>query len=202
MKTKPQPCKPIGNANKGNFQGCAKTVLNRKYGLCMACYRDWLLTTDEGQEQIAKTTKTFQGKGLGIQIKKAQKEKREGRIKLLTVQNYVKKAQKVFNTWIRQRDKDNPCISCRNSLKEKFDAGHFWNANNHWNVRFDERNVHGQCVKCNQHLHGNLLEYRKQLEFYYGERWLTELEQEARKTRKFTIEELKEIIEKYKIIKK
>ena len=129
--------------------------------------------------------------------KKTKAVKKE---ELMTVQDYVKIAQQVFNKYIRLNDLSlgNPCFSCRKPLVGKFDAGHFHNANNHWNVRFDERYVHSQCVHCNQHLHGNLLEYRNQLEFYYGISWLNELEQDAKKTRKFTIEELKEIIETYK----
>jgi hypothetical protein len=42
------------------------------------------------------------------------------------------------------------------------------------------------------------LEYRKNLELYYGIAWLLELEKDAKKTRKFTKEELKNIIEIYK----
>ena len=132
---------------------------------------------------------------------KAWKEKKQKmQQELETVQDYIKMTQIIFNKYIRLNDKllNNPCFSCRRPLGDKYDAGHFWNANNHWNVRFDERNVHSQCVHCNQHLHGNLLEYRKQLEFYYGISWLNELEADAKKTRKFTIPELREIISEYK----
>jgi len=133
--------------------------------------------------------------------KKWNKEKVEKKKDLMTLQDWIKIAQATFNTYIRLNDKilKNPCMSCRNQLGTKYDAGHFYNANNHWNLRFDERNVHSQCVYCNRHLHGNLLEYRKQLEFYYGTTWLNELEKDAKKTRKFTIDEVKEINETYKI---
>jgi hypothetical protein len=47
-------------------------------------------------------------------------------------------------------------------------------------------------------LSGNLIEYRKGLINKIGEEQLTLLELEANKTRKFTIEELKEIINTYK----
>ena len=132
--------------------------------------------------------------------KKWAKTKSKMKAELMTLQDWIKIAQTNFNTYIRERDKqlNNPCISCRKPLVAKYDAGHFFNANNHWNVRFDERNVHSQCVHCNRNLHGNLLEYRKQLEFYYGITWLIELEKDAKKTRKFTIEEVKEINETYK----
>lgn len=132
--------------------------------------------------------------------RKRNKDKVEKKKELMTLQDWIKIAQANFNTYIRERDKqlNNPCISCRKPLVGKYDAGHFFNANNHWNVRFDERNVFSQCVYCNRSLHGNLLEYRKQLEFYYGTTWLIELEKDAKITRKFTIEEVKEINETYK----
>lgn len=117
---------------------------------------------------------------------------------MLTVQDYLKLAQQVFNKFIRERDKDYTCISCGNELTGKFDAGHYFNANNHWNVRFDELNVNGQCVYCNQHLHGNLIEYRKRLIELIGVKSVEDLEEKARITRKFTREELKEIINIYK----
>ena len=53
---------------------------------------------------------------------------------LETVQDVVKAAQIVFNKYIRERDKAQPCISC-GSQPKKENAGHFWNANNHWNCR-------------------------------------------------------------------
>jgi hypothetical protein len=152
---------------------------NQKYCLESKCVRVWV---ESEKEKVWKKTKA--------------KMKSD----LETVQELIKAAQIIFNKYIRLNDKllKNPCFSCRKPLGNKYDAGHFFNANNHWSVRFDERNVHSQCVHCNQHLHGNLLEYRKQLEFYYGISWLNELEQDAKKTRKFTKDELKEIIKTYK----
>jgi hypothetical protein len=116
---------------------------------------------------------------------------------LETVQDLVKAAQLVFNKYIRERDKDELCISCKQKPK-KVNAGHFWNANNHWNVRFDEDNVHVQCERCNSYLSGNLLEYRTNLLTKIGAERFNQLEARARVTRKFTKDELKELIKKYK----
>ena len=116
---------------------------------------------------------------------------------LETVQDIVKAAQLVFNKYIRERDKNEPCISCKQKPK-KVNAGHFWNANNHWNVRFDEDNVHVQCERCNSYLSGNLLEYRTNLLIKIGAERFKQLEARARLTRKFTKDELKEIIKTYK----
>jgi len=132
-----------------------------------------------------------------VKQKNWQKKKAKLKMDLMTVQDYVKLAQQVFNKYIRLRDAGNVCISCQKKpLKEN--AGHFYNANNHWSVRFDERNVHLQCEHCNTFLSGNLIEYRSNLINKIGLEQLTLLEAEAKKTRKFTKEELKEIIETYK----
>jgi len=130
-------------------------------------------------------------------IKNWQKKKKKMQAELETVQDLVKAAQLVFNKFIRLRDKDELCISCK-QVPKKVNAGHFWNANNHWNVRFDEDNVHIQCERCNSYLSGNLIEYRQHLLTKIGAERYNQLEAKARVTRKFTKDELKEIIKTYK----
>jgi hypothetical protein len=130
-------------------------------------------------------------------IKNWQKKKKKMQAELETVQDLVKAAQLVFNKFIRLRDKDELCISCK-QVPKKVNAGHFWNANNHWNVRFDEDNVHVQCERCNSYLSGNLIEYRQHLLTKIGAERYNQLEAKARVTRKFTKDELKEIIKTYK----
>jgi hypothetical protein len=127
-----------------------------------------------------------------------KKKKAVKKEELMTIQDYVKIAQQVFNKYIRLRDKDKGCISCGKPLVGKFDAGHFYNANNHWYIRFHPDNVHGQCVLCNQHKHGNLLEYRKGLIERIGFEQYKSLEAYAEVSRKYEKHELKEIISTYK----
>jgi hypothetical protein len=132
-----------------------------------------------------------------VKQKNWQKKKAKLKLDLMTVQDYIKLTQQVFNKYIRLRDVGNVCISCQKKpLKEN--AGHFYNANNHWSVRFDERNVHLQCEHCNTFLSGNLIYYRENLLKKIGIEEFENLSAEAMKTRKFTIEELKEIIATYK----
>jgi hypothetical protein len=149
---------------------------NQKYCLKDECLRVFVAETKDKQWKQTKTRM------------KAELE---------TVQDLVKAAQLVFNKYIRERDKEQPCISCKQKPK-KVNAGHFWNANNHWNVRFDEDNVHVQCERCNSYLSGNLLEYRTNLLIKIGAERFNQLEARARVTRKFTKDELKEIIKTYK----
>ena len=133
-----------------------------------------------------------------VKEKNWKRKKAKLKMDLMTVQDYVKLAQQVFNKFIRLRDAGNVCISCGNKLGEKFDCGHFYSAGGHWSVRFDERNCSAQCVNCNQHKHGNLIAYRENLLKKIGIEEFENLSAEATKTRKFTIDELKEIISTYK----
>ena len=109
-----------------------------------------------------------------------------------------KKLKQVFHLYIRTRDKGNGCISCKKPLSEKYDAGHFWNSNNHGNIRYHEDNVHAQCVRCNRDLHGNLLEYQVHLKQKIGNEKYQSLEEQRHITKKWTKEELKYLIELYK----
>jgi Bacteriophage Lambda NinG protein len=130
--------------------------------------------------------------------KQWKKTKQKAKLDLMTLSDYLKLAQQVFNKWINLRDKGKPCISCDKPITGRVNASHFWNANNHYNVRFNEDNVHSSCITCNQFLSGNLLEYRTRLISKIGEQRFNILEAESKQTRKFTIEELKEIIAIYK----
>jgi hypothetical protein len=116
---------------------------------------------------------------------------------LMTLSDYMKIAQQVFNKYIRERDKHKTCVSCEKPLGTKFDAGHYYSTK-HKSVTFDEDNVHGQCVTCNQHKHGNLLNYQIGIQKRIGAEKLLELYVKAHETKKYTIPEVKEIIATYK----
>ena len=137
-------------------------------------------------------------KSLQDSVKVARRQKKEWYDNNQTVQVLANKVQVSFNTFIRQRDAGKDCISCFKPLKGKFDAGHYHNANNHWSVRFNELNVHGQCVKCNRDEHANLINYRIGLLERIGKDALANLDSIANETRKFTRNELREIEKKYK----
>jgi len=138
------------------------------------------------------------------EVKKSQewaKKKKVLKDELTTVQDLMKVAQQVFNKYIRLRDQGKNCISCGQKPKKE-NAGHFYSAGTHTSVRFDERNVHLQCEHCNSFLSGNLLMYRERLLAKLGFEEFERLTEDATKTRKYTREELKEIIQKYKNILK
>jgi len=128
------------------------------------------------------------------------KRKKVIKDELMSVQQLMKIAQVVFNTYIRTRDKlsGQPCISCGNPEPKKVNAGHYYSSGGHKNITFHEDNLHLQCEYCNTYLHGNLIEYRKNLLIKIGKKRVKWLDDNAHVTRKYTREELRELIKTYK----
>ena len=91
--------------------------------------------------------------------RKERKDTRKRKEALKTRTQWLKEAQIEFNRFIRQRDADLPCISCGRHARN-YDAGHYRTVGAAPQLRFDEENVHKQCIHCNQYKSGNLLEYR------------------------------------------
>lgn len=139
-----------------------------------------------------------------IRLKTIAKEwkmrKRELKEKTLTTTEVQKLAQIIFNTYIRLRDKVEPCISCgvKNAVSG-WDAGHFYSAGRYSYLRFNEDNVHKQCKRpCNLDLHGNFAEYRIRLIEKIGIDRVNELDVNRNKTIKYTKEYLNGVINTYK----
>lgn len=150
---------------------------NHKYCLKDECIRTFVAET---KEKMWKQTK--------VRMKN----------ELKTTSDWMKEAQKVFNQYIRLRDKHKPCVSCESKLGSKYDAGHYFSSGGHKAVTFDEDNVHGQCVACNQYKHGNLLNYQIGIEKRIGADRLLQLHEKAHQVRKYSADELQEIIKTYK----
>ena len=136
--------------------------------------------------------------------KKTAEEKNRMKIMIdntTTVPQLLKKLEFEFNRFIRIRDLNNSCISCDKKLTDirSFHAGHYYSAGHHANIRFNENNVHGQCVECNTHLHGNLIKYRPKLEAKIGIQELEKLDEIAYLTKKWNKEELIKLTKIYKL---
>lgn len=128
------------------------------------------------------------------------KEKKVMKENLKTLGDYEKEARKVFQQFIRLRDKDQPCISCGCVTAKQWDAGHYLKAELFTALIFTEENVHKQCSRCNDLFSGNELEYRDGLIKRYGADYVAVLEakKNAARVYKFTREELVRIKLKYK----
>lgn len=131
-------------------------------------------------------------------IKKPKKRK--------TLKKAKKEAWVQFSLYIRTRDclrtTGSPlygeCFTCNASLPiSQLQAGHFISGRHNANL-FSERGVHAQCKRCNCLEHGRQLEYRRQIIKLYGEGADLELEREAQEIRKYTVDELENLTNRYK----
>ena len=125
------------------------------------------------------------------------KKKSQMKADLTTLSDYLKLTQQVVNKYIRVRDEGLNCISCDLPPKKK-NAGHYYSQGGHSAVRFDEDNIHLQCEHCNTFLSGNLLNYQIGIEKRIGGEKLMQLQAKAHDVKKWTKEELTELIEIYK----
>ena len=139
-----------------------------------------------------------------VKVKEKSKVDRLDRVKtkktlesLKTRSNWMKDAQQVFNEFIRNRDKTEPCISCQRFHQGQYHAGHFVSVGSRPNLRFNEQNVHKQCAPCNNHLSGNIIQYRMNLIKKIGIEAVVQLETDF-EPKKYTIDELKEIVQIYR----
>jgi hypothetical protein len=147
-------------------------------------------------EHLAEYAKTDRAKRFAKKV--VNKEKRIAKEKLKTRSDWQRDAQRAFNEYIRVRDRGKPCISCGASQGVTvrggdFDAGHYRSRGSSPHLAFHIHNCHSQCVKCNRHLSGNIVEYRKQLVIRIGIEKLEKLEQDNR-PRNYTIKDFQRII--------
>ena len=110
-----------------------------------------------------------------------------------TVRQLKKELDLVFGKWVKQRE--NKCIVCGST--SNLQAGHFM-SRRYNNTRYDPDNVHSECLKCNCFDPNSILEYRRQIINLYGEGYDKVLEERAHVIRKFTVQELEELIKYYK----
>jgi len=108
-----------------------------------------------------------------------------------------KSAQSAFNKYIRVRDDELCCISCGRHHTGQYHAGHYRSRGAHPELRFEELNCHKQCAPCNNHLSGNISNYRPALIIKIGQDKVDWIEG-PHEPKKYTCAELKEIELKYK----
>lgn len=122
---------------------------------------------------------------------KVRKEKLKSRA------DHLKDTQTAFNAWVRERDALLPCISCGRHHQGKYDAGHYRTVGSNPSLRFEPLNCHKQCVPCNQHKSGNIVEYRINLVLRIGAEKVEWLEG-PHEPQKYTVEELKAMTADYR----
>ena len=118
----------------------------------------------------------------------------------MTRSKIVKKLDKVFSLYIRNRYSKNGKAECFTCGKiddvSRLHAGHF-QSRKHYATRWDEVNVQVQCPKCNLFGQGEQFKFGLRLDKEYGEGTAEQLEQKARNTVKLSNDDLNEMILKY-----
>lgn len=95
----------------------------------------------------------------------------------------AKKLGEAFNFYVRERDWDLNCISCYKPIRKvgrNYHAGHFLPYGSKYKyspIRWDERNVNGQCCKCNSYQMGRQAEYEAGLIERYGQQHVDDVKE-------------------------
>ena len=89
----------------------------------------------------------------------------ERKAKLKRIPDLIAEAQKAFNAYIRERDKDKPCICCGQPLGVgevggAYDCGHYRSTGSASHLRFNENNAAAQRKRCNRYGAGRAVDYR------------------------------------------
>lgn len=104
-------------------------------------------------------------------------------MKAPTLKASRKKADAAFSRYIRLRDADPrgwaTCVTCgKKQPWTRMDAGHFISRSKTC-TRYDPRNCHAQCKRCNMHQGGHFLEHERAIVSKYGSEVLQEIKELA-----------------------
>jgi hypothetical protein len=132
-------------------------------------------------------------------VKAERKDLRERREKAKPLSWHKSEAQRWANKFVRLRDADLPCISCQRFHSGQYHAGHYRSVGASPELRYEELNIHKQCSACNNHLSGNIINYRINLIHKIGQEAVDWLEG-PHEPRHYTIDDLKAIKAKYKTL--
>lgn len=122
-----------------------------------------------------------------------KKQKKE---QVISIADLKKKVQREVNKYVKLRDKNLKCISCE--IREVEHAGHYIAQGSSGLLRYTLENINGQCSQCNVWLHGNLISYRIGLCKKIGENKVKELEDARFLTKKWTRENLEQLLQDIK----
>jgi len=113
----------------------------------------------------------------------------------------VFKLDRAFSKFIRQRDSVNgmnTCFTC-GVIKpiKSLHAGHFM-VRQQMSTRYDEKNVQPQCVSCNSFYSGRQAEFGIALDEKYGAGTARNLIDKSYTLKKYSIDELEDLLKYYK----
>ena len=113
----------------------------------------------------------------------------------------IRKLDRAFSRHIRQKAANHgglvECVTCKLNLPwEEAQAGHFVKRG-HASTRWDERNVAPQCPRCNLYLDGAQDEFAAYIVRTHGQDTLEDLLRLKRTPKRYTLAELRELVEQY-----
>lgn len=153
----------------------------------------------EAQAEKAARTEAKKARA-AAKVERAEMRQRKEAIK--TIPDLIKEAQVAFNAFIRERDREKPCICCglplgTGEVGGAFDCGHYRSTGSAPHLRFDERNAHAQRKVCNRWGAGRAVDYRIGLVARLGLEAVEALESDNR-IHRWTREELIAIRDHYR----
>ncbi|HFZ0148237.1 TPA: recombination protein NinG [Klebsiella aerogenes] len=131
--------------------------------------------------------------------REARAKWRERKAEVKPLKHWEDLTQRVVNDYIRERDRDLPCISCGTWTTVQWEAGHFRSRGKASHLRYHQDNIHAQCHHCNVHLSGNQQQYRINLIAKIGAERVEALENNNTPHR-YTREELDAIRKRYRAL--
>ena len=167
---------------------------------CKVCKEEFI-PSRMGQKVCGPDCASQMAKKMREKVERAEDRRKKEALK--TRSQWMKEAQIAFNAFIRERDKEKACICCgfplhdeKDSAGGAFDCGHYRSVGSAPNLRFDERNAHGQRKQCNRYGAGRAVDYRRGLITRMGLEVVEAIEADQT-PRHYTIDDLKAIKAEY-----
>ena len=146
-------------------------------------------------QRVQRTNEQKARVSINKERKSQRKAHRARKQALKSKSDWLREAQTAFNAYIRERDKNENCISCENPPRKR-NAGHYLSVGAHPELRFHPFNNNLQCEHCNTYKSGNQALYRQALVRKVGAdnvEWL----EGPHQAQNLTIDDIKEIKEYY-----
>lgn len=150
-------------------------AVKSNYGKCIDCGNERLIVVKAGrcQQCNEKKKQSEKSKRIVKLVNKAEKNKSHPQLK--------KKLWEIVSEYIRLRDSKDEmfvCISCgkyQSTLNGNLQAGHYYKSETFPSLRYEEKNLNGQCKSCNIFKEGNRQGYEIGLLKKYGQATLDDL---------------------------
>lgn len=153
-------------------------------------------TPVKAMQQTCLTAECSYGLVVINKAKKKAKEYLEAKKRIKSRADWLREAQAAVNKYVRLRDEGKPCISCGRHHQGQWHAGHYRSVGACPELRFEPLNIHRQCAPCNNHLSGNIINYRIGLIERVGAPAVEWLEGKHEQ-KHYSIEEIQEIKTRY-----